>query len=94
MASLKKNTTVRGSDDDRGNGELILSQDVEWLFSFSEPELDFLICLKELAIRRAKNAGCKDLADKFDVRMLHALARRDAALLHLDAQTTWSLDTL
>lgn len=34
---------------------------------------DFLISLKELVIRRAKNAGCKDLAEKFDARMLRAL---------------------
>ncbi|XP_010935576.1 uncharacterized protein [Elaeis guineensis] len=73
MASSKNKTAVRGSDGDGENGEADLSQDVEWLSSLSESELDFLIGLKELVTRRAKNAGCKDLAEKFDARMLHAL---------------------
>ncbi|XP_008802819.1 uncharacterized protein LOC103716555 [Phoenix dactylifera] len=73
MVSSKKNAAVPGSDGDGENGVANLSQDVEWLSSLSESELDFLIGLKELVIRRAKNAGCKDLAEKFDARMLRAL---------------------
>lgn len=58
--------------NDASEGTMRL-QDIEWLSSLSEAEIDFLISLKEMAIRRAKNAGHKDLGDKFDLRMLRAL---------------------
>ncbi|ONK79741.1 uncharacterized protein A4U43_C01F9600 [Asparagus officinalis] len=59
-------------DNDKSNGSAWL-EDIEWLSTLSEPELDFLISLKDLAIKRAKNAGYKDLGDKFDLRLLRAL---------------------
>ncbi|XP_078151743.1 uncharacterized protein LOC144547014 [Carex rostrata] len=52
---------------------LLLSRDASWLSSLSEPELDLLISLKELAIMRSKFAGHRELANKFDLRMLRAL---------------------
>ncbi|KAJ3689172.1 hypothetical protein LUZ61_018336 [Rhynchospora tenuis] len=52
---------------------VLLSRDATWLSSLSEPELDFLVSLKQLAIMRAVNAGHRDLANKFDARMLRAL---------------------
>ncbi|XP_074562786.1 uncharacterized protein LOC141819355 [Curcuma longa] len=48
-------------------------RDMEWLATLSEIELDFLISLKELVIRRATTIGHKHLADKFDVKMLRGL---------------------
>lgn len=48
-------------------------QDSQWLATLSEPELDLLISLKDLAATRAKNAGHPRLADKFDLRTLRAL---------------------
>ncbi|XP_065015003.1 uncharacterized protein LOC135642631 [Musa acuminata AAA Group] len=58
-----------GGDGGGGGG----GGDVAWLSSISEAELDFLISLKELIVRRAKTIGHKYLADKFDVKMLRAL---------------------
>ncbi|XP_043701578.1 uncharacterized protein LOC122652018 [Telopea speciosissima] len=48
-------------------------EDVCWLYSLSDSELDLLISLKMLAIHRAKIIGHEDLADKFDLKMLRAL---------------------
>ncbi|CAK9147298.1 unnamed protein product [Ilex paraguariensis] len=48
-------------------------EDVRWLCSLSESELDFLISLKMLVIQRAKKIGQEALANKFDLRMLRAL---------------------
>ncbi|KAJ1260882.1 hypothetical protein BS78_10G266100 [Paspalum vaginatum] len=50
--------------------------DARWLEALSEPELDVLISLKELAFTRASNAGFStDLADRiFHLRALRALA--------------------
>ncbi|KAL5975678.1 hypothetical protein ACLOJK_020004 [Asimina triloba] len=48
-------------------------EDVAWLSSLSESELDMLISLKKLAIQRAKVIGHEKLADKFDLKMLRAL---------------------
>ncbi|KAF8697649.1 hypothetical protein HU200_035840 [Digitaria exilis] len=49
--------------------------DKRWLQTLSEPELDLLIGLKELAVTRASNAGHPHLADRvFHLRALRALA--------------------
>ncbi|PON39547.1 Gamma-tubulin complex component protein [Parasponia andersonii] len=47
--------------------------DVTWLCSLSESELDLLISLKMLVLQRAKTIGCEQLAQKFDLKMLRAL---------------------
>ncbi|KQK16587.1 uncharacterized protein LOC100841286 isoform X2 [Brachypodium distachyon] len=57
-------SSSRGDQDD---------DDERWLAALSEPELDFLICLKKLAATRAKTAGHPHLADQFDLRTLRAL---------------------
>ncbi|KAL5577899.1 hypothetical protein UlMin_019598 [Ulmus minor] len=48
-------------------------EDVSWLCSLSVSELDMLISLKLLVIQRAKMAGYKELAEKFNLKMLRAL---------------------
>lgn len=48
-------------------------KDVSWLCSLSESELDMLISLKALVIKRACVIGHEELAEKFDVKMLRAL---------------------
>ncbi|KAK9285355.1 hypothetical protein L1049_024546 [Liquidambar formosana] len=57
-------------EEDFGNNQL---EDVSWLCSLSESELDMLICLKKLVIQRAKIIGCNVLAEKFDLKMLRAI---------------------
>ncbi|XP_021735246.1 uncharacterized protein LOC110701940 [Chenopodium quinoa] len=47
--------------------------DVKWLCSLSESELDMLISLKKLALQRAQAVGHESLAQKFDLKMLRAL---------------------
>ncbi|KAE8715071.1 Spc97 / Spc98 family of spindle pole body component [Hibiscus syriacus] len=47
--------------------------DVSWLCSLSESELDLLIALKKLALKRASAFGHVQLAQKFDLKMLRAL---------------------
>ncbi|KAJ6846240.1 uncharacterized protein M6B38_279355 [Iris pallida] len=69
MASSKSEK----SDMEEKSGDNRQREDMEWLSTLSEPELDFLISLKELATRRAKNVGYKDHENKFDVRMLRGL---------------------
>ncbi|KAJ9168577.1 hypothetical protein P3X46_020080 [Hevea brasiliensis] len=54
-----------------GNNRL---EDVRWLCTLSESELDMLISLKMLVIQRAKVLGHKQLAMKFDLKMLRILA--------------------
>ncbi|XP_020219645.1 uncharacterized protein LOC109802611 [Cajanus cajan] len=49
-------------------------EDVACLCSLSESEIDMLISLKLLIIRRAKMIGCKELANKFNLRMIRAIA--------------------
>uniref|UniRef100_A0ACD6A325 Uncharacterized protein n=2 Tax=Avena sativa TaxID=4498 RepID=A0ACD6A325_AVESA len=49
------------------------TEESRWLASLSEPELDFLISLKMLAVKRAETAGRPHLADAFDLRTLRAL---------------------
>ncbi|CAN0854920.1 hypothetical protein LINGRAHAP2_LOCUS6061 [Linum grandiflorum] len=48
-------------------------EDVQWLCSLSESELDVLISLKKLVIQRAKAIGHEELAGKFDLQLLRAL---------------------
>ncbi|KAF7825595.1 uncharacterized protein G2W53_016759 [Senna tora] len=49
-------------------------EDVTWLCSLSESEIDMLCSLKLLILRRAKMIGHKELAEKFDLKMLRAIA--------------------
>lgn len=49
-------------------------EDVRWLCSLSESELDLLISLKEMAIRRASFIGHGSLSNKFDLKMLRGLS--------------------
>ncbi|KAF8050128.1 hypothetical protein N665_2038s0002 [Sinapis alba] len=49
------------------------TQDISWLCSLSEPELDLLISLKKLAIQRAEISDHDELADHFDLKLLRAL---------------------
>lgn len=48
--------------------------DVLWLCSLTESELDLLISLKEMIIQRAKTMGQEGLTQKFDLKMLRAIA--------------------
>ncbi|KAA8540249.1 hypothetical protein F0562_024188 [Nyssa sinensis] len=48
-------------------------EDVRWLCSLSESELDMLISLKKMIIRRANIIGHDALVKKFDLKMLRAL---------------------
>ncbi|CAM8917290.1 unnamed protein product [Rhodiola kirilowii] len=56
--------------DPFGNNRI---EDVNWLCSLSESELDMLISLKKLVIQRAKVIGNPKLASKIDLKMLRAL---------------------
>ncbi|VVA90316.1 unnamed protein product [Arabis nemorensis] len=49
------------------------TEDISWICSLSESELDLLISLKKLAIQRAKITCHEKLAEKFDLKMLRAL---------------------
>ncbi|XP_024988365.1 uncharacterized protein LOC112523132 [Cynara cardunculus var. scolymus] len=49
-------------------------EDVRWLCSLSESELDLLISLKEMAIRRASFVGHESLSKKFNLKMLRGLS--------------------
>ncbi|KAI3719450.1 hypothetical protein L6452_20349 [Arctium lappa] len=49
-------------------------EDVRWLCSLSESELDLLISLKKMAIRRASFIGHGSLSNKFDLKMLRGLS--------------------
>ncbi|XP_062012395.1 uncharacterized protein LOC133728955 isoform X1 [Rosa rugosa] len=49
-------------------------EDVSWLCSLSESELDLLISLKKLVLQRAGVIGHEELAVKFDLKVLRALA--------------------
>ncbi|GFQ01217.1 hypothetical protein PHJA_002265600 [Phtheirospermum japonicum] len=48
--------------------------DVRWLCSLSEAELDLLIGLKTMVRMRAKKIGHEFLAKKFDLQMLRELS--------------------
>ncbi|KZV56461.1 hypothetical protein F511_08359 [Dorcoceras hygrometricum] len=54
-----------------GNNDI---DDVRWLCSLTESELDLLVGLKNLVHLRAKKIGHEDLAKKFDLRMLRTLS--------------------
>ncbi|KAI0511142.1 hypothetical protein KFK09_011766 [Dendrobium nobile] len=66
-----KNAEAANED---GCGEHTRAEEIEWLASLSEYELDFLISLKDLATTRAKNIGHTGLTQKFDLKVLRALA--------------------
>ncbi|XP_058071975.1 uncharacterized protein LOC131220963 [Magnolia sinica] len=59
-----------GGEEDLRGSQL---EDVAWLSSLSDSELDVLISLKKLAIQRAKNIGYENLGNKLDLKMLRAL---------------------
>ncbi|KAL3529997.1 hypothetical protein ACH5RR_009319 [Cinchona calisaya] len=48
-------------------------EDVRWLCSLSESELDMLIMLKMMVLRRAKKIGHVSLAKEFDLKVLRRL---------------------
>ncbi|KAK1313576.1 hypothetical protein QJS10_CPA06g01938 [Acorus calamus] len=52
----------------------VRSEDLEWLSLLSESEIDFLITIKQLAVQKAEVIGHKEIAAKFDVRILRALS--------------------
>lgn len=54
-----------------GNNDI---EDVRWLCSLSESELDLLLALKMLAMRRAKIIGHPSLAKEFDLKRLRHLS--------------------
>ncbi|XP_073024857.1 uncharacterized protein [Primulina eburnea] len=54
-----------------GNNDV---DDVRWLCSLTESELDLLTGLKNLVYLRAKKIGHEDIAKKFDLRMLRTLS--------------------
>ncbi|KAM3266321.1 hypothetical protein P3L10_003315 [Capsicum annuum] len=49
-------------------------EDVRWLCSLTESELDLLIGLKVLIQQRAKKIGRESLANKFDLKTLRSLS--------------------
>ncbi|XP_048430093.1 uncharacterized protein LOC103945113 isoform X2 [Pyrus x bretschneideri] len=49
-------------------------EDVNWLCSLYESELDMLISIKRIVLQRARMIGCDELAQKFDLNVLRALA--------------------
>ncbi|KAL6282842.1 hypothetical protein ACE6H2_013771 [Prunus campanulata] len=49
-------------------------EDVSWLCSLSESDLDMLISLKSIVLQRARMIGHEELANNFDLKMLRALA--------------------
>ncbi|XP_075506363.1 uncharacterized protein LOC142543141 isoform X3 [Primulina tabacum] len=54
-----------------GNNDI---DDVRWLCSLTESELDLLVGLKNLVHLRAKKIGHEDLTEKFDLKMLRTLS--------------------
>ncbi|CAN1127726.1 hypothetical protein LINPERHAP2_LOCUS4210 [Linum perenne] len=48
-------------------------EDVQWLCSLSEYELDVLIILKKLVLRQARDLRHEELAEKFDLKLIRAL---------------------
>ncbi|KAL0558608.1 hypothetical protein IC582_003185 [Cucumis melo] len=48
-------------------------EDISWLCSLSESELDLLISIKMLVLQRAKAIGHENLAEKFDLKTLRAI---------------------
>lgn len=69
----KENTSISAMDEVQeilGNNSL---EDVTWLCSLSESELDMLIGLKMLVVQRARTLGCEESSRKFDLKMLRSL---------------------
>ncbi|XP_057735034.1 uncharacterized protein LOC130950530 isoform X1 [Arachis stenosperma] len=62
-------TMVRGGKDSRLEVECLI-----WLCSLSELEIDMLISLKLLIFQRAKTIGYADLAKKFNLKIIRAIA--------------------
>ncbi|XP_058752863.1 uncharacterized protein LOC131626065 isoform X1 [Vicia villosa] len=58
---------------DKSNSETRV-EDVDWICSLSESEIDFMISLKLLIRKRAERIGCKNLADRFDLKTIRAIA--------------------
>ncbi|KAL8500583.1 hypothetical protein ACS0TY_020241 [Phlomoides rotata] len=54
-----------------GNNDI---DDVKWLCSLTEAELDLLMGIKNMVNLRAKKIGHDPLAKKFDLKMLRALS--------------------
>uniref|UniRef100_A0A9I9DRZ1 Uncharacterized protein n=1 Tax=Cucumis melo TaxID=3656 RepID=A0A9I9DRZ1_CUCME len=48
-------------------------EDISWLCSLSESELDLLISIKMLVLQRAKAIGHENLAEKFDLKTLRTI---------------------
>ncbi|KAI9116156.1 hypothetical protein K1719_013086 [Acacia pycnantha] len=48
-------------------------EDVSWLCSLSNSEIDMLINLKLYILHRAKTIGHEELAEKFDLKVLRAI---------------------
>ncbi|KAK3430468.1 hypothetical protein EUGRSUZ_E02022 [Eucalyptus grandis] len=61
-------------------------EDVAWLCSLSESELDLLMGLKTLALQRARGIGREHLAEKFDLKMLRSMGM--ILMEHLKAKVT------
>ncbi|KAL1341375.1 hypothetical protein HN51_027848 [Arachis hypogaea] len=62
-------TMVRRDKDSRLEVECLI-----WLCSLSELEIDMLISLKLLIFQRAKTIGYADLAKKFNLKIIRAIA--------------------
>ncbi|CAK8564308.1 unnamed protein product [Lathyrus sativus] len=58
---------------DKINNETRL-QDIDWICSLSESQIDFMVSLKLLITKRAERIGCKNLADRFDLKTIRAIA--------------------
>ncbi|KAK4441428.1 hypothetical protein Salat_0477700 [Sesamum alatum] len=63
--------TLMAENSVLGNNDI---DDVRWLCSLTESELDLLMGLKNLANMRAEKIGHEVLAKKFDLRMLRSLS--------------------
>ncbi|XP_008460383.2 uncharacterized protein LOC103499220 [Cucumis melo] len=48
-------------------------EDISWLCSLSESEVDLLISIKMLVLQRAKAIGHENLAEKFDLKTLRTI---------------------
>ncbi|WVZ78364.1 hypothetical protein U9M48_026090 [Paspalum notatum var. saurae] len=75
-AAARARARARAGSDYSESSKPRQDVDARWLETLSEPELDVLISLKELAFTQASNAGFPtDLADRiFHLRALRALA--------------------
>ncbi|CAL5197017.1 unnamed protein product [Lathyrus oleraceus] len=67
-------------------------QDVDWICSLSESEIDFMISLKLLITKRAERIGCKNLADRFDLKTIRAIEVKETSLVPDSVKSTAFLD--